>query len=542
MDLSRHAGALDLQLAKLKLEPTTAAALLRSGPVLRPVQKERVAAFAHLMRANARVLNGIPIIISATGRLLDGPHRLLASVEAHSSFPTILASNVADDMIHLIDQHHRRSFAQVLEARGLANPRDVEQLLLTLLHYHDGSLGKRSSAQPWARMERVLHRNPQIAAIAAAPADPAAAALPDAIRLPLLFMGSRSNRPALARLLAAFADPGLHPDDAAGAMLRHAIAQHRQDRSANARATRHLAFALQALNAEQSNATPRRLVWSPGRPFPRLDFYPPLPGADWQAPGEEAAQPCPHDDADLARCMMSVERVTPTRAAQFLQANRRHRPVILAYVEALVSDMRAGSWTLNPQPICFGADGRLLNGQHRLLAIIQSGATIELPIIRGLPDAAFDTYDLQARQGSILADLLPGFGDGALLASMANLLWRHECTPMRSRPLKASAAELCDVLAAHPRLVDMRSFARRMMAHGRPSVLGYAAYVIIREDPLLGAAFLQRLDGSVAEGLAQPVARLRRKLLAMRRAGAPRETVLAAVLACWRGVRQRGTI
>jgi len=81
-----------------------------------------------------------------------------------------------------------------------------------------------------------------------------------------------------------------------------------------------------------------------------------------------------------------------------------------------------------------------------------------------------------------------------------------------------------------------------MMAHGRPSVLGYAAYVIIREDPLLGAAFLQRLDGSVAEGVAQPVARLRRKLLAMRRAGAPRETVLAAVLACWRGVRQRGTI
>jgi hypothetical protein len=30
-----------------------------------------------------------------------------------------------------------------------------------------------------------------------------------------------------------------------------------------------------------------------------------------------------------------------------------------AYVEALASDMRAGSWTLNPQPICFGADGRL---------------------------------------------------------------------------------------------------------------------------------------------------------------------------------------
>jgi len=542
MDLSWHAGALDLQLAKLNLEPKTAAALLRDGPALRPVQKERVAAYARLMRANAWVLNGIPIVVSATGRLLDGRHRLLAAVEAHSSFPTILASNVADDMIHLIDQHHRRSFAQVLDARGLANARGVEQLLLTLLHYHDGSLGKRAGAQPWARMERVLRRNPEIAAIAAAPPDPALAALPDAIRLPLLAMGSRSNPAALTRLLAAFADPGLHPDDAAGAMLRHAIAQHRQDRSANARATRQLALALLALNAEQSNATPRRLAWSPGRPFPRLDFYPPLAGADWEAPGEEVARPSPHDDADLARCMMSVEPVTPARAAQFLEANRRNRPVIIAYVETLARDMRAGRWALNPQPICFGADGRLLNGQHRLLAIIQSGVTIELPIIRGLPDAAFDTYDIQARQGPMLADVLPGFGDGALVAAMANLLWRHECTPLGSRPLKASAAELRDVLAAHPRLVEMRTFARRMMAYGRPSVLGYAAYVISREDPVLGAAFLQRLDGSVAEGVAHPVARLRRKLLAMRRAGAQRETVLEAVLACWRGVRQRGKI
>jgi hypothetical protein len=59
---------------------------------------------------------------------------------------------------------------------------------------------------------------------------------------------------------------------------------------------------------------------------------------------------------------------------------------------------------------------------------------------------------------------------------------------------------------------------------------------------VLGAAFLQRLDGSVAEGVAHPVARLCRHLLAMRRMGAPRETVLEAVLACWRGVRQRGHV
>ncbi len=524
------------------LDPGRAAAILRGTTALRAVRKDRVAAYSALMKSKAWVLNGIPIVLSSTGRLLDGRHRLLAAIAADSAFPTILASEVADDVVHIIDQHRRRSFAQVLEARGLANARGVELLLLKLLHYHDGTLGQRAAGQPWARLERVLRQNPQIAGIAATPPGPGLAALPDAIRLPLLFMGGRSDPQALARLLAAFADPTLHPDQEPGALLRHAMAQPRQDRSANARTTRNLAFAVQALNAAHAGVAPRRLAWSPGRPFPQLANYPPLAGTEWSAPAEA---PAPHPnlaDADFDRCAMSVERVTPAVAMEFLLANRNNRRVVTAYVDALARDMRAGRWALNPQPICFGWDGRLLNGQHRLLAVIQSGASIELPIMRGLPDTAFDTYDLQARQGPALADVLPGFGDGALVAAMANLLWRHECTPPGSRPLKASAAELRDVLAAHPRLVEMRTFARRMVEYGRPSVLGYAAYVVAREDPVLGAAFLQRLDGSVAEGMTHPVARLRRNLLAMRRGGATREAVLEAVLAGWRQVKQRGAI
>lgn len=519
--------------------PQRARVLLAGGEALRPVRRDRVAAYASIMAAGGWVLNGIPIVLSGTGRLLDGRHRLLASIEADAGFPTLIAWDVADDVVCLIDQHRRRSFANVLETRGIAQPRAVEHLLHRLLHYHDGTLGQRGAAQPWARLERVLRANPDIAELAAAAPRPGVAALPEPLRLALPFIGGRADPDALDRLLAALADPALAPEAAAGAMLRHALAQPRRDRSANARGSRLLAFAVQALNAERARIAPRRLAWSPGRGFPRLEGYPRLAGADWAPePARAVAAPGPVD-ADLARCEISVRMVTPALAAEFLRQNTGNRRPVAAHVDALARDMRAGRWALNPQPICFAADGRLLNGQHRLLAIIRADVAVELPVVGGLPEAAFDTYDLQARQGPVTAELLPGFGDGALLAAMANLLWRHESAAPGSRRLKASAAELRDILAAHPRLLEMRGFARRMVDYGRPSVMGYAAYVITRDDPVQGATFLRRLDGSVAEAAGQPVARLRKQLLAMRRADAPREAALQAVLAAWRAERAK---
>lgn len=528
-DPNRRARAPPLRIDKLLLTPSRARTILAGSDPLRPVRKDTVTAFSRAMAGTEWVLNGIPIVVSNTGRLLDGRHRLLACVEADTGFPTLIAWDVPDDVIVLIDQHLRRSFAHVLEARGVAQPHAVEQLLNQLLHYHDGTLGRRSPAQPWARLERVLRHNPDMLSLTPV------AGLPDGLQWALPFMGGRADPAALARLLDGYANPALAPEAAAGAMLRHALAQPRQDRSAGARASRELAFAILALNAEQEGRAPRRLAWSPGRDFPVLTGYPPLAGADW------APEPTLHPPADVAltRCEISVRMVTPALAAEYLRHNDGNRRPVAAHVEALARDMRAGRWALSPQPICFAASGRLLNGQHRLLAILRADVAVELPVVVGLPEAALDTYDRQARAGPVVADLTPGFGDGALVAAMANLLWRHECAPPGSRRLKASAAELRGILAAHPRLLEMRSLARRMVDYGRPSVLGYAAYVITREDPVLGAAFLRRLDGSVAEPPTQPVARLRRQLLAMRRGGAAREAALQAVLETWRQMRAR---
>ncbi len=522
-----------LKFEQAMLGPQRARHLLASAGPRRPVRQELVNAYSEVMGAGGWLMNGVPLVIAASGHLIDGRHRLMAAVQANIAFPTLIATGIPEDIVDLPDRHRRRSFAQVLEARGIGHARAVEALLMRLLQHHDGTLGSRHAGQSWSRMERVLRHNPRIIEIAA---QPPPAGMPQTLGHMLFFMGGCCDPAALARLMSAFADPALHARDEPGAVLRHALAGPRKDRSANARATRELAFAIIALNAAVQGQAPRRLAWSPGRPLPVLQGYPPLPGADWRDERTPAAGP---GGTGAAACGIDVAMVTPAMAAALLESDHGNRQVLLSHVESLARDMREGRWAFNPRPICLAANGRVLDGRHRLRAIIEAGVAVEMPIMRGLPEAAFDTYDRQHGQAPALAEILPGFGDGALLAAMANLLWRHERCPPGSPPGKASAAELRDILAQHPRLAEMRTFARRMVAYATPSALGYAAYVIERENPVQGAAFLARLDGSLAEPPAHPVSRLRRRLLAMRRAGAGREAVLAAVLECFRAGRAK---
>jgi hypothetical protein len=47
--------------------------------------------------------------------------------------------------------------------------------------------------------------------------------------------------------------------------------------------------------------------------------------------------------------------------------------------------MKRGYWALNHQPIAFDEEGNLLDGQHRLAAIVRSGKTIRMLVARNVP-------------------------------------------------------------------------------------------------------------------------------------------------------------
>lgn len=79
-----------------------------------------------------------------------------------------------------------------------------------------------------------------------------------------------------------------------------------------------------------------------------------------------------------------VEKITPEIAKIYYS-----RVINRQAVKTYIAQMKTGRWVLNGETICFDSNGVLRDGHHRLLAIIESGVTIEVLVVRGVDPAAW---------------------------------------------------------------------------------------------------------------------------------------------------------
>ncbi len=508
---------------------------------LRRARSERnpgvTAVYANDMRAGAWILNGAPIVVSRTSVLLDGVQRLMACVDADVAFPSFVARGVNDTVAHTIDQHRKRTLSGTLGLEGVHHARAQMAVAGLLLRYAEWTAGW-SAAQPSPPdvIVRAVRANPEIEAAVVASLRMRDSPLPEPVRAAILFMGRKVDAAKTDRLLRALAHPeALSPGEPA-AMLRVELDHAAEAAPLAVSRTVLLALTIKALNAQVAGTALARLHWAeqavgttPAEAFPRLVGY---PGLALPAPPKPATP-------DFDAVVVTHEAIDVARARQYLALNIADRGFIKTHVAALARDMAAGRWLANAQPICLSASGRLMNGQHRLLAVVAARSVITVPVLRGLPDAAFGTYDTQARRAPAVEEGTAAFGDQALAAAMAQLLWQNERRGPFTRGKKATAAELRQILADFPRLLALRGFARRMLAFGRASVMGYGAFVIERDNPAIGERFLKALETGANLPEGDSVLALRETLRGLRQRQAPPDQQLAALLGGWERYKAR---
>lgn len=90
---------------------------------------------------------------------------------------------------------------------------------------------------------------------------------------------------------------------------------------------------------------------------------------------------------------MATETITPAQAKKYLQHNTENRAVRHAWVKRLAGMITRGEWKLTHQGIAFAKDGRLIDGQHRLLAIIEANKSAEMLVAREIDEAAYRHID-----------------------------------------------------------------------------------------------------------------------------------------------------
>ena len=97
---------------------------------------------------------------------------------------------------------------------------------------------------------------------------------------------------------------------------------------------------------------------------------------------------------NLIKPESNVVLVTPDYAQELLKKNDRNRGISKYVLGNYVADMKLDRWKDSASQIQISSEGSLLNGQHRLHAVVESGRSQYFTITKGLESETQDVMDL----------------------------------------------------------------------------------------------------------------------------------------------------
>lgn len=214
----------------------------------------------------------------------------------------------------------------------------------------------------------------------------------------------------------------------------------------------------------------------------------------------------------------SFMEITPKLAAKWLGRNSHNRAPRKSRIDQYAREMSEGRWHVSQDAITFDRNpddpqAVLINGQHRLRAVEQSGKTIKAFVVTGLPRESQIAMDVGGRRS--LADHLQllGYRNTTMLASLISRVWMYRHHQHRSdrRPTHQQAL---DFLRDNPQIEDAQ--VGWQMLKGRLNVqpaVANACYYLFSEVDADGASdFYSKLASGADLSEGDPVFSLRRYL------------------------------
>lgn len=214
---------------------------------------------------------------------------------------------------------------------------------------------------------------------------------------------------------------------------------------------------------------------------------------------------------------VGIYTITPDVARRMLANNTRNRRPNKATVGRYARAMQAREWWMNGEPIIFSVTGELLNGQHRLLAIVQSGVAVDVLIVRGIDPDAFKTMDnvrpRSAADGLGISGEVNCHALAAAVQAMVTFVGRGGTIEPNGAVGESRATVLtCEhVLSAHPGLREsVRAMKCCRMYRSKHASLVHYLFSIV--DPKLAGEFAAVLANGSAD-IGRPFMIFRESLL-----------------------------
>lgn len=195
--------------------------------------------------------------------------------------------------------------------------------------------------------------------------------------------------------------------------------------------------------------------------------------------------------------------VSPEQAQQWLDGMPSQRRLRKAKVEQLRRQIVDGRWKVLPHGIVFDTEGKLIDGQHRMTALVQAGRPLPVRCTFNVDPGLFLQIDADAAPKTI-EDMLKHEGVPAGLTTVISepirMLFREEIGMSPHEPnSRPTNAEGLEVYRRHPRLVAAGELAQRCRLAPSRAMMAYVLYKGILVDETITRLFVDQLAGG--EGL-----------------------------------------
>lgn len=211
------------------------------------------------------------------------------------------------------------------------------------------------------------------------------------------------------------------------------------------------------------------------------------------------------------------KEITPVQAAVWLERGGVNRKINSTNLAKCVDSIGSESWAHNGETIKFSKSGRLLDGQHRLSACVQTGKIFWSLVVTGLDEDVFTTIDSGKRRS--LSDVLTVNGEEntGLLAKSLTLLEAYELGVIAQHVgfRKGTAHSRKLVLDRHPGLRDVVGAVASLSTKTfrKPSI-AVGVYLAGLNDPTVAAEMFKKLKDGTNLSATDPMLVLRNKLFA----------------------------
>ncbi|AUR89673.1 hypothetical protein NVP1131O_04 [Vibrio phage 1.131.O._10N.222.49.A8] len=115
-------------------------------------------------------------------------------------------------------------------------------------------------------------------------------------------------------------------------------------------------------------------------------------------------------------------KITPEIAKEILKKNIKNRKLNKSHVSRLANEMLSGNWSYTGDAIKVSTDDVLVDGQHRLEAVISSGVSIDIELITGVSKDSFSKIDSGLKRSAGQVVQMSGMKNPNNVAAIAKVM------------------------------------------------------------------------------------------------------------------------